>query len=47
MIYDKCREVKAEASAKEHALCDEHRNKVRSVGAETFPFGGGAYECKY
>ena len=42
-----CREVMAVASAQEHALCDEHRNKVRSVGAETFPFGGGAYECKY
>ena len=26
----------AEASAQEHALCDENRNKVRSVGAETF-----------
>ncbi|OSH33694.1 hypothetical protein WZ342_2545 [Enterococcus faecalis] len=38
MIYYKSREVMAEASAKEHALCDEHRNKVRSVGAETFPF---------
>ena len=38
MIYDKCREVKAEASAKEDALCDEHRNKVRNIGAETFPF---------
>ena len=35
----------AAASAQEHALCDENRNKVRSVGAETF--GGGAYECKY
>lgn len=32
-----------EASAQEHALCDENRNEVRSVGAETFPFGGDAY----
>ena len=25
----------AAASAQEHALCNEHRNKVRSIGAET------------
>jgi hypothetical protein len=47
IVYSKRREVMAAASAQEHALCDENRNKVRSVGAETFPFGGGAYECKY
>ena len=42
-----CREVIVEASAQEHALCDENRNEVRSVGADALPFGGGAYECKY
>ena len=33
-----CREVIVEASAQEHALCDENRNEVRSVGADAFPF---------